>query len=93
MMSARIRLRVSGRVQGVFYRQSTQEQARTLGLSGWVANQEDGSVLIDAQGERERLESLIIWCRKGPPRANVIDLDVEWIEELDPQISGFHIMR
>ena len=64
-MTARARLKVEGRVQGVFYRQSTVEQARLLNLTGWVANDFDGAVLIEAQGDKNRLESLIIWCWKA----------------------------
>ena len=92
-MTKRVKLKVKGRVQGVFYRQSTQDQARSLGLSGWVANQEDGSVLVDAQGEKTKLESLINWCWNGPARANVSQVDVEWLDETDPEISGFQIRR
>ncbi len=92
-MTARVRLKVLGRVQGVFYRQSTADQARLLGLRGWVANEPDGSVQIDAQGAIEKLESLIIWCRKGPPSAKVENLEIEWLQELDQEFQGFSILR
>lgn len=92
-MPSRVQLKVSGRVQGVFYRQSTADQARLLGLTGWVANERDGSVSIDVQGERERIESLIIWCWKGPSSAKVFQVDVEWLEEIDSSRKTFDILR
>ena len=92
-MTARARLKVEGRVQGVFYRQSTVEQARLLNLTGWVANDFDGAVLIEAQGDKNRLESLIIWCWKGPPAARVVNVDVEWLDELQQVSGSFKILR
>ncbi|MDO8648983.1 MAG: acylphosphatase [Candidatus Peregrinibacteria bacterium] len=64
-------LRITGKVQGVFYRARTQEQALTLGLCGWVKNLPDGSVEIHAEGEEAALQELDQWCRKGPPSAEV----------------------
>ncbi len=84
---------MTGRVQGVFFRQSTADQARLLGLTGWVANQDDGSVKVEAQGPEEQLESLIIWCKKGPPSARVDDVELVWIEQIDPSYSRFEILR
>ena len=57
---------VHGRVQGVFYRAKTQKVAEGLGLTGWVKNCRDGSVEIHAEGNKEKLEELIKWCRNGP---------------------------
>lgn len=92
-MPSRVNLRVLGRVQGVFYRQSTVEQARVMGLLGWVANEPDGSVTVAAEGDRSKLESFIIWCRKGPANAKVSDVQVEWFEEVEPEFSRFEIRR
>jgi acylphosphatase len=78
--SCRLRARVRGRVQGVFYRASCRKEARILGLSGWVRNSADGSVELEAQGPRHRLEKLLAWCRLGPPGARVDSLEFEWIE-------------
>jgi acylphosphatase len=64
-------IRVSGRVQGVFYRASAAEKARELGLKGYVCNQPDGSVFIEAEGNEEALKKLIEWTAIGPPRAKV----------------------
>ncbi len=80
MAAARVHLVVSGRVQGVFYRQSTADTARRLALRGWVRNLPDGRVEAEAEGERVALEALIAWCRRGPPAARVDDLAVTWGE-------------
>lgn len=69
-------IRVTGKVQGVFYRQNTLEVAHSLGLKGYVQNCRDGSVLIEAEGREEVLEELVNWCKKGPDRAEVISVDV-----------------
>jgi len=79
---SKARLRISGRVQGVFYRQTTRDNARSLGLSGWVQNLEDGAVAVEVLGPRERVEELIRWCWSGPPAAKVTAVEVEW-QELD----------
>ena len=74
---ARIRLIVKGRVQGVYFRASTVQQARHLGLTGWVMNHDDGSVELLAEGRSESIEELIAWCRQGPPGARVDEVDVQ----------------
>jgi acylphosphatase len=79
----RARATVSGRVQGVFYRASTQREAVRLGLTGWVKNEPDGSVAVEAQGPRAQVEALLGWCRRGPPGARVVRLDVEWVAVCD----------
>jgi acylphosphatase len=75
---ARARIRVRGLVQGVAFRMSTVDEARRLGLEGWVRNLADGSVEAEAQGARERVEALVHWCHRGPPAARVEGVDVEW---------------
>ena len=79
MTERRVRLRIRGRVQGVFYRDSTQREAQRLGLYGWVRNRSDGSVEAVAQGPPERVAALIDWCHEGPPLARVAEVNV--IEE------------
>ncbi len=74
----RVRLRVSGLVQGVFYRQSTSDEATRLGLAGSVRNLPDGSVEVVAEGRRAEVEALVAWCRRGPPAARVEEVDVAW---------------
>jgi len=88
--TCRLRARVRGRVQGVFYRASCRKEARDLGLSGWVRNLSDGSVELQAQGPRHRLEKLLAWCRLGPPGARVDGLEFEWIEAIGEE-DGFVI--
>lgn len=66
-----IRLIVEGKVQGVFYRQSTREKATATGIKGTVKNLPDGNVEIIATGTTDQLEQLTQWCNQGPPRAVV----------------------
>ncbi len=74
----RLKLRISGRVQGVCYRWYTRDMAVELGLTGWVRNRPDGTVELVAEGERDRLEQLLGWCRRGPDLARVTDIQAEW---------------
>jgi acylphosphatase len=67
-------------VQGVFYRSETRQRAASLGLAGWVRNLRDGSVEAVFEGERERVESMVEWSRRGPSGAHVKDVDVAWEE-------------
>tara|TARA_Y100001972_G_scaffold119036_1_gene159844 strand:+ start:6486 stop:6755 length:270 start_codon:yes stop_codon:yes gene_type:complete len=60
-----------GKVQGVYFRASTKDVAKALGLSGWVKNQADGSVLIHAEGDEKAVHQLIDWCKHGPEHAVV----------------------
>lgn len=73
-MSACWRFRVTGRVQGVFYRASAHEQARQLGLTGWVQNVSDGSVELLACGADAAVDSLEKWLHSGPPAARVLEV-------------------
>lgn len=71
---------MTGFVQGVFFRAETRNRARSLGLAGWVRNAPDGSVQAVFEGEAERVESMVEWCRRGPGGANVDEVEVEWGE-------------
>lgn len=82
---------VTGKVQGVFYRQSTKEKALELGITGIVKNQPDGSVSIQASGSSGQLNQLIAWCRQGPSRAEVTSVQVETIEPR--AFIGFTVQR
>ncbi|MFZ5602564.1 MAG: acylphosphatase [Pseudomonadota bacterium] len=73
----RIRVVVSGRVQGVFYRASTQEAATSLGVTGWVRNLDNGDVEFEAQGTPDQLQQLLQWAQRGPARALVTGLSQE----------------
>lgn len=86
-----IRIKVEGEVQGVFFRQSTQEKAIQLGIKGTVKNCDDDSVEIVATGEKEQLDKLVAWCWEGPPKANVISVTTQ---ELSLQrFYNFSIIR
>jgi acylphosphatase len=76
---ARLRMIVSGRVQGVFFRGATMDEARSLGLTGWVRNLPSGDeVEIVAEGSRRNLQMLWAWAHTGPPGARVHDVTEEW---------------
>lgn len=86
----RVKIKVKGKVQGVFFRAHTQEKASRLGLTGWVRNTEDGGVETIAEGGRKALEDLVSWCREGPPAAVVKSVDVEWLKA-SGEFKGFMI--
>ncbi|MDX2285881.1 MAG: acylphosphatase [Bacteroidia bacterium] len=88
----RTELRISGLVQGVFYRQSARQQALALGLSGWVRNLPDGSVLAQAQGPPAAVEAFVRWCRQGPPQAQVSSVIAE-NQPLEAEETGFAVLR
>lgn len=88
----RMRFLASGRVQGVFYRASTEAEARRLGLAGWVRNLPDGRVEAVAEGDEAALEALVAWARRGPAEARVDDLAVEW-GEATGEFAGFGVRR
>jgi acylphosphatase len=85
------RVRVKGRVQGVFFRASTAERAQALAVRGYAENLPDGTVLVMAGGSESSLAALIQWLHKGPPMARVDEVNVE---SLDPSAvdwpAGFH---
>ena len=80
--NARARITVSGRVQGVFFRANSVEQAVAFGIAGEVSNMMNGDVEIIAEGEKEKIEKLIAWCRVGPELARVNSVEVVWEEYL-----------
>jgi acylphosphatase len=90
--NARVHLRIYGQVQGVFFRASTEAEARRLGLTGWVRNCPDGSVEVVAEGRRDKLETLVAWCRHGPRHAQVDRVEIEW-SEASGEFSGFRTAR
>ena len=78
--SSRAHVWVKGRVQGVGFRYSCRAEAESFGLSGWVRNLPDGRVEAVFEGSRESVDEMLAWCRKGPPAARVMHLDVRWEE-------------
>lgn len=81
----RRRLRISGRVQGVWYRGSTREAALKLGVDGWVRNLPDGSVEAVVEGAEDAVRRLVDWCHDGPPLARVDD-----IQATEEPLEGLH---
>lgn len=86
----RMHLVISGYVQGVFFRMHTQQTATSMGLVGWVRNTANGSVEVVAEGEPEKLQKLLAWCRRGPPSAHVTDVAEEW-ESASDEFTDFSI--
>ena len=93
MAADRVRRRVvvEGRVQGVWFRGATEEQARALGLAGWVRNRADGSVEAVFEGERAAVDAALAFCRRGPPAARVERVVVA--EEAPQGVPGFVVRR
>ena len=86
---SRARVRVRGRVQGVFFRAETRDRAESLGVSGWVRNAADGSVEAVFEGPDERVEWLVDWCRRGPTGAEVGEVEV--LAEQPVGETGFRV--
>lgn len=92
MPQARAHVIVRGKVQGVFFRGYTQQEALAAGVTGWVRNLPDGSVEAVFEGEREAVERLVAWCRKGSPAARVTEVEVTW-EDWRGEFKDFAIRR
>lgn len=91
-MDSQLYIDIRGRVQGVYFRAHTQEQARALGLVGWVRNHADGSVQVLARGPRAALEALAAWCWRGSPWSHVDDVRLEWVQP-DLETEKFFVER
>jgi len=83
-------IKITGQVQGVFFRASAREQALKLHLKGHAKNLPDGSVEVLAQGERAQIEQLITWCEQGPTEADVENIQSYWQTPTAPY-KGFAI--
>ncbi|HEX2087366.1 MAG TPA: acylphosphatase [Solirubrobacteraceae bacterium] len=80
---------MSGRVQGVFFRDSTRRAAESRGVSGWVRNRDDGTVEAWFEGDDDAVASMVEWARSGPSRADVDSVDAD---DVEPEgLSGFRI--
>jgi len=86
-----VRLIISGKVQGVFFRASTKDQAVILDVKGWVKNTADGKVEILASGSDSSVNKFIEWCRQGPPQAKVTKVDI--LREDEKKFERFSILR
>ncbi|MFO7460803.1 MAG: acylphosphatase [Desulfatiglandales bacterium] len=91
MGDMRLRLIIEGRVQGVWFRESTRKEAERLGVHGWVRNRPEGTVEVLIEGEEEKVRKLAAWCRHGPPSARV--LHVHEVEEaFQGSFTGFDVV-
>jgi acylphosphatase len=86
-----VSIKITGNVQGVYFRGSARDKADTLGIVGFVQNQNDGSVYIEAEGSSADLSAFIIWCKIGPPRAQVMTFVIE--DQPEKEYVGFEIRR
>ena len=86
----RVHLVIHGRVQGVYYRATTQEVAQRLTLNGWVRNRSEGTVELVAEGPAEQIEALLAWCHQGPELARVERVD-QFASEPIGLDGGFHV--
>lgn len=86
----RLHLRITGLVQGVFFRAHTRQEARRLGLGGWVRNRADGSVEAVAEGPEDALRQLAAWCQRGSPSARVAAVEERW-EAPSGEFTAFSI--
>lgn len=89
-MKARARIIISGIVQGVFFRFNTMKKAREYGVNGWVKNRRDGKVEVLCEGNKDEIQRLLNWCRKGPEGAFVRNIEVLW-EEYIGDLESFQI--
>jgi acylphosphatase len=87
----RVRVRIHGRVQGVFFRVETRARAESLGLAGWVSNTPDGSVESLFEGDPDRVDSMVEWCRRGPSGARVDEVEV-FEQQSGPPERGFRVL-
>lgn len=88
----RLEMKITGRVQGVFYRSYTRDNARELGLTGYVMNKENGTVEVIAEGEKEKLDELLKRCRKGPEAAKVTEIKTNW-KDAEEEFDEFNIRK
>ena len=91
-MNARAHVFVSGRVQGVFFRVETRHEATKRNVVGWVRNTHDGKVEAIFEGQKEAVEKMIDFCRKGPAGAKVTDVTVQW-QTYTGEFRDFKIRR
>lgn len=87
----RVRLVISGRVQGVFFRYNMRREALKLGVTGWVRNLPDGRVEAVVEGDEEKVEKLVEWAHRGPPLARVDEVEITR-EEYKGEFNSFEIV-
>jgi len=85
----RVRVHVSGRVQGVWFREQCRREAVAVGVAGWVCNLADGRVQAELEGPPAAVARMVAWCREGPPRARVDGVETEMVTPLG--VQGFQV--
>jgi acylphosphatase len=91
MENIRVRLMLEGRVQGVWFRESTRQEAQRLGVHGWVRNRREGTVEVLAEGPLENVRKLVAWCHHGPPAARVTRVH-ETAENFQGEFVSFDVV-
>lgn len=91
-MTRRVKITVTGRVQGVYFRRFTKNKADTLGVKGTVKNREDGRVEIIAQAENDTLAAFVKWCHKGPITARIDHVELIEMQANDDEYTSFEII-
>ena len=89
-LMVRAHVYVSGRVQGVFFRTETKDEAIRRGVTGWVRNLPDGRVEVVFEGEKDAVDRLVEFCKRGPPGARITDIEVA-MENYTGEFRGFRI--
>jgi len=87
-MNKHFSIRIGGKVQGVFFRASAREKAEELDVKGFVRNEPDGDVYIEAEADEYTLQQFTEWCRQGPPRARVEKVDIK-----EGPLTGFEVFE
>lgn len=87
---ARVHMIISGRVQGVFFRQNTLKKAKELSVLGWVRNLQDGRVEAVFEGEKKKVEEIVNWAKKGPVSAKVENVEIEW-QDCKGEFNNFEL--
>jgi acylphosphatase len=88
-MAVRRRVVVHGNVQGVFFRDSTEDEASSKGVAGWVRNRDDGTVEAVFEGDEDAVDAMVEFCRSGPSKADVEDVEVA--DEEPEGLDGFSV--
>ena len=91
MVKIRAHIFVSGKVQGVFFRQKTKQKAENLGVKGWIKNLDDGKVEAVFEGEDEEVNTLVDFCKKGPKGAIVTGFKLDW-EDFSGVFDTFEVI-
>lgn len=84
MAKKHLKIKVKGKVQGVSYRESTKAVANQLGICGFIKNETDGSVYLEAEGDTVFIESFLEWCHEGPDQARV-----EYVETTEGELKNY----